>query len=90
MKIFKSGKFYILRVSIPTLLRNSILKIYDEEQNLVNIENIKENDTVLTALEIFLFFPVTFFLEIEMKQMLILFLRNKIYLKNVYFKQKIL
>lgn len=74
MKIFKSGKFYILRVSIPTLLGNSILKIYDEEQNLVNIENIKENDTVLTALEIqgIKCSPRNFQIEIEMKQMLIL------------------
>ena len=74
MKIFKSGKFYILRVSIPTLLGNSILKIYDEEQNLVNIENIKENDTVLTALEIqgVKCPPRNFQIEIEMKQMLIL------------------
>lgn len=74
MKIFKSGKFYILRVSIPTLLGNSILKIYDEEQNLVNIEDIKENDTVLTALEIqgVKCSPRNFQIEIEMKQMLIL------------------
>ena len=74
IKIFKSGKYYILRVSIPTLLGNSILKIYDEEQNLVNIENIKENDTVLTALEIqgVKCSPRNFQIEIEMKQMLIL------------------
>ena len=74
MKIFKAGKFYTLRVSIPTLLGQSVLKIYDEDENLVEIENIKENDTVLTALEIqgVKCSVRNFQIEIELKQMLIL------------------
>jgi len=74
MKIFKAGKFYTLRVSIPTLLGQSVLKIYDEDENLVEIENIKENDTVLTALEIqgIKCSVRSFQIEIELKQMLIL------------------
>jgi hypothetical protein len=74
MKIYKSGKYYILRVSIPTLLGNSILKIYDEDENIVKVEDIKENDTVLTALEFqgVKCSPRSFQIEIELKQMLIL------------------
>ena len=74
MKIFKAGKFYTLRVSIPTLLGQSVLKIYDEDENIVEIENIKENDTVLTALEIqgVKCSARSFQIEIELKQMLIL------------------
>lgn len=74
MKIFKAGKFYTLRVSIPTLLGQSVLKIYDEDENIVEIENIKENDTVLTALEIqgVKCSVRSFQIELELKQMLIL------------------
>ena len=73
MKIFKAGKFYTLRVSIPTL-GQSVLKIYDEDENLVEIENIKENDTVPTSLEIqgVKCSVRNFQIEIELKQMLIL------------------
>ena len=52
MKIYKSGKFYCLRVSVPRILGKSNLKIYDENEQLVEIQNIKENDKVVCALEI--------------------------------------
>lgn len=74
MKIFKSGKFYILRVSIPTHLGNSNIKIYDEYENMLKIEDIKEGDKVMAALEFqgIKCSPRSFQIEIELKQLLLL------------------
>lgn len=74
MKIFKSGKFYILRVSIPTHLGTSNIKIYDEYENILKIEDIKENDKVMAALEFqgIKCSPRSFQIEIELKQLLLL------------------
>ena len=74
MKIFKSGKYYCLRVSVPRILGKSNLKIYDENEQLVQIENLKENDRVTTALEIqgIKCSARSFQIEIEVKQMLLM------------------
>lgn len=74
MKIYKSGKFYCLRVSVPRILGKTNLKIYDEKEQLIDIENIKENDNVMCALEIqgIKCSPRSFQIEIEIKQMLLM------------------
>ena len=74
MKIYKSGKFYCLRVSVPRILGKSNLKIYDENEQLVDIQNIKENDKVVCALEIqgIKCSARSFQIEIEVKQMLLI------------------
>jgi hypothetical protein len=72
LKISKSE--YIIRVYIPTILGKSSLKIYDEDENLVDIEKIKENENVITILEIqgIKCSPTSFKIDIEMKQLLVL------------------
>lgn len=72
LKTYKSGKYYILRVSIPTHLGKTNLKIYDEQENVLDLDNISENDKVITALEIqgIKCSPRTFQIEIELKQLL--------------------
>jgi hypothetical protein len=74
MKIFKSGKYYCLRVSVPRILGKSNLKIYDENEQLVQMENLKDNDRVTTALEIqgIKCSARSFQIEIEVKQMLLM------------------
>ena len=74
LKIYKSGKYYIVRVNIPLILGKPNLKIYDDNENLVDIENVHENDNVATILEIqgIKCSPRSFQIEIEMKQLLIL------------------
>jgi len=74
LKIYKSGKYYIVRTNIPTVLGKSNFKIYDENENIVEIENIKENDNVATILEIqgIKCSARSFQIEIEMKQLLVL------------------
>jgi hypothetical protein len=72
LKTFRSGKFYILRVSIPTYLGKTNIKIYDEKENVLDLENITENDNVVSALEILGIkcSPRSFQIEIELKQLL--------------------
>ena len=72
LKISKSE--YIIRVYIPTVLGKSSLKIYDEDENLVDIDKIKENENVITILEIqgIKCSPTSFKIDIEMKQLLVL------------------
>jgi hypothetical protein len=74
LKLFKSGKYYIARVNIPSILGKTTLKIYDENENLVDVDSIKENEKVATILEIqgIKCSPRNFQIEFEMKQLLIL------------------
>lgn len=74
IKVFKSGKFFLLRVNISSPLGKPSLKIYDEYENSVDMENIRDDDIVLSALEIqgIKCSPRSFQIEIELKQMLIL------------------
>ena len=74
MKVFKSGKFYIVRSNISLVLGKTTLKIYDEDENEVNPESINEETNVMTILE---FQGIkcsarSFQIEIEIKQMMVL------------------
>ena len=74
LKIFKSGKYYIARVNVPSTLGKMMLKIYDEDENLIDSETLKENENVATILEIqgIRCSPRMFQIDLEMKQLLIL------------------
>ena len=65
IKIFKSGKNYLIRVNV----KNGI-KIYDESDNLVEMENITNNQNIISILEIqgIKFTSKNFQIEIELKQ----------------------
>ena len=68
MKLFKSGKFYLLRVNVkPTI------KIYNEVDEIVNYENIKNETNIISILEIqgIKFSSRNFQIEIELKQSMI-------------------
>ena len=51
-KIYKSGTYYILRTTIPTILDKPNIKIYDEDGLERPINDIKANEVVATILEI--------------------------------------
>ena len=74
LKLYKSGKYYLARMNVPTLLGKCTLKIYDERENEIDVENISENANVITILEIqgVKCSARSFQIEIEMKQMLVL------------------
>lgn len=74
IKTYKSGKFYILRVTIPVNLGKIHLPIFNEEGNVLTIDDIKENDNVMSVLEFkgIKCSPRSFQIDIELKQMLLL------------------
>jgi hypothetical protein len=51
MKIYKSGKKYIMRATIPIRFGKCGLKIYDEQENDVDIDSIHDKD-IMTILEV--------------------------------------
>jgi hypothetical protein len=74
MKVYKSGKYYLVRSHIPTVLGKCVLKIYDEHESELNYESISENANVVTILEMqgIKCSARSFQIEIEIKQMLVL------------------
>jgi hypothetical protein len=74
MKVFKSGKFYIIRTLIPTRLGKCTLKIFNEDENEVPLENIKDMTPVVTIWEVLGIKCTTrsFQIDIEVKQMMVI------------------
>jgi hypothetical protein len=74
LKIYKSGKFYLVRTNIPTSLENPSIKIYDESENIVDFTSITETTHLMSILEIqgIKCSARSFQIEIEMKQALVL------------------
>ena len=73
LKIYKSGKFYILRTNISTVLGKPKLKIYDENENEVSFDSINDETNAMTILEIqgIKCSSKSFQIEIELKQMMV-------------------
>jgi hypothetical protein len=67
-KIFKSGKYYLLRVNVK-----QNVKIYDENDQIINSEDINNDKTIISILEIqgIKFTSRNFQMEIELKQSMI-------------------
>ena len=73
MKIYKSGKYYIVRTSVPTRLGKCTLKIFDEEEMDVPMEEIKDGTQVLTIWQVLGIKCSTriFQIDFEIKQMMV-------------------
>ena len=73
VKTYKSGKFYITRTNVPTSLGKCSLKIYDENENTVELDQIKDTTDIITILEIqgIKCSVRSFQIEIELKQMMV-------------------
>jgi hypothetical protein len=67
-KIYKSGKYYLLRVNVKPNI-----KIYNETNSIVNLEDITPDKNIISILEIqgIKFTSRSFQIEIELKQSLI-------------------
>lgn len=74
LKLFKSGKYYTLRVNVPSILGKINMKVYDENENIIEIENIAEDGNVISIIEMqgIKCSPRGFQIEMEMKQLLVL------------------
>lgn len=68
LKIYKSGKYYLLRVNVKPNI-----KIYNESNNVVSLEDITSDKNIISILEIqgIKFTSRNFQIEIELKQSLI-------------------
>lgn len=67
-KIFKSGKYYVLRVNVKPNI-----KIYDENDQIISSESITNDKTIISILEIqgIKFTSRNFQIEIELKQAMV-------------------
>ena len=74
LKIYKSGKYYLVRTNIPTALEKPIIKIYDENENVVDYTTINDNTKLMNIIEVkgIKFSAHSFQIDIEMKQALII------------------
>jgi hypothetical protein len=74
VKLYKSGKYYIVRTHVPTQMGKCSLKIYNDNEELVDPAEITEKNDIITILEIqgIKCSARSFQIEIEIKQMLVL------------------
>lgn len=74
MKIYKGGKFYLVRANIPSRLGKIHLKVYNENREEVSIDSIVENTNVITVLEVqgIKCSARSFQIEMEIKQLMTL------------------
>jgi hypothetical protein len=74
VKIFKSGKQYLMRVNVSQRIGSSPLKIYDENEMNVEMESINENTPIITILEIqgVKCSAKSFQIDVELKQIMVL------------------
>ena len=75
LKIYKSGKYYLLRsnVKINSVSQLPMVKIFNENENLVTMEDIKPDTTIISIVEVqgIRFTTRNFQIEFELKQMMI-------------------
>lgn len=72
MKIYKTGKYYMIRVNVQTNLGVPALTIYDEDSREISIDAVDDKTDIITILEIkgIKCTATSFQIDIEMKQML--------------------
>ena len=75
IRIYKSGKYYLVRVNVKNNLVNlPSIKIYDENENPRTMEDITSETNIISILEIqgIKFTSRNFQIEIELKQVMVL------------------
>jgi len=90
IKIYKSGKYYLVRtnVKINTLTNLPNIKIYDENENNVSMDDVTHDTNIISILEIqgIKFTNKNFQFEIELKQVMVL--NNHTMFENCLIKNK--
>jgi hypothetical protein len=75
IRIYKSGKYYLIRTNIKNNQANEpLVKIYNEQQIPLHVEDIKSETEIISILEIqgIKFTSRNFQIEIELKQIMVL------------------
>lgn len=87
-KTYKSGKYHNVRCHVPIRMGKCNLKIFDEQENDVPIEDIKENTPVMTIVEVqgVRCSVRSFQIEFEIKQMMTLMPTDSLFEKCVLSK----
>lgn len=89
IRIYKSGKFYLVRTNIKNSTTNEpFVKIYNEQEITLNHTDINPETNIITILEIqgIKFTSRNFQIEIELKQMMVL--NEEPIFENCLIKQK--
>jgi hypothetical protein len=75
LKVYKSGKFYLLKTQIKThaLTHEPLIKIFSEDESVLRMEDIQPNTSILSVLEIqgLKFTTRQFQIEYELKQVMV-------------------
>lgn len=75
IKVYKSGKYYLVRSTVKRSASNELLiKIYDESLLTLTMDDLKEDTSIISILEIqgIKFTSRNFSIDIEMKQVMII------------------
>lgn len=74
LKIYKSGKYYLLRTSLPNQQQKQSFKIYDENENEIQFDSITDTMQIMCVLEVqgVKFASNNFQIEMLVKQMMVL------------------
>ena len=73
LKVYKSGKYYTVRVNIPSALDKPNIKIYDEKEEIVDFNSINDTTRIMSIMEVqgIKCSARSFQIELEMKQVLV-------------------
>ena len=73
LKVYKSGKYYTVRVNIPSALDKPNIKIYDEKEEIVDFNSINDTTRIMCIMEVqgIKCSARSFQIELEMKQVLV-------------------
>ena len=76
LKVFKSGKFYLLRTNVKTnsLTGTPIIKIFNENENIMHMDEVTPETNMVSIIEIqgIKFTSRNFQIEMEVKQVMVL------------------
>ena len=90
LKIYKSGKYYLLRTHIKTnsLTQQPILKIFNENETVQTIDDVKPDTRIVSIIEIqgIRFTTRNFQIEYELKQVMII--KTDLFFENCLIKKK--
>lgn len=74
LKIYRSGRYYLSRVNVPNNLGKPNLKIYNEQEQIISIDDVKNHQKLASIIEIkgIKCTSTCFQVEIHMKQLMVL------------------
>jgi len=75
LRVFKSGRFYLMRTNVKNNTDNTpLLKLYDERLGPVVLDDVKSDNNIISIIEILgiKFTSRNFQIELELKQMMVM------------------